>query len=341
VKFIHDDAAFFEAALGQAAAQCGVDVALVEKDYWITHVLWSLHHQGFELWFKGGTSLSKGYGLIQRFSEDIDLKLAPGRVTGLPMVNWKSDKKGAVAARRDYYAKLAACLDIPGTQVVLCGSGPDTPERNPGFNRDAFDAELEVRYPGFHIEKLPGMMRPFVLLELGTARVLPCLERTVSSWVHDAVASLPGNAQRFVDTRVLGIRCVHPLVTLLEKLDAVGRRFPRPETSAEKFVRHYEDIGRLALATRQLPPLEGFDDARGLAEEMLGQRQLKRMPAPADEAFNPVAGPRWEEIREAYAANAGFHWGTRLSLEESCELARGWMDRYLVQGLGLDKGGGA
>jgi predicted nucleotidyltransferase component of viral defense system len=36
--------------------------------------LWALHTQGLEVWFKGGTSLSKGVGLIERFSEDIDLK---------------------------------------------------------------------------------------------------------------------------------------------------------------------------------------------------------------------------------------------------------------------------
>ena len=49
----------------------------IEKDWWVTQIL----HQVFELdmadalVFKGGTSLSKGWGLIQRLSEDIDLAL--------------------------------------------------------------------------------------------------------------------------------------------------------------------------------------------------------------------------------------------------------------------------
>lgn len=59
-------------------------VALVEKDYWVTHTLWALHAQGFDMWFKGGTSLSKGFGIVEGFSEDLDLKLEPGRITASP-----------------------------------------------------------------------------------------------------------------------------------------------------------------------------------------------------------------------------------------------------------------
>jgi predicted nucleotidyltransferase component of viral defense system len=39
-----------------------------------TRELWALDAQGFDVWFKGGTSLSKGSGLIERFSEDLDLR---------------------------------------------------------------------------------------------------------------------------------------------------------------------------------------------------------------------------------------------------------------------------
>jgi len=54
----------------------------VEKDYYVTEAL-RLAAEAFpdELVFKGGTSLSKGWGLIRRFSEDIDLFLDPGRFT--------------------------------------------------------------------------------------------------------------------------------------------------------------------------------------------------------------------------------------------------------------------
>jgi len=51
---------------------------MVEKDYWICHALWALEGSGAEFWFKGGTSLAKGFRLIPRFSEDLDLVLLPG-----------------------------------------------------------------------------------------------------------------------------------------------------------------------------------------------------------------------------------------------------------------------
>ena len=54
------------------AANERIDPALVEKDYWIMHCLYGLQQLGLRFELKGGTSLSKGYGIIDRFSEDID-----------------------------------------------------------------------------------------------------------------------------------------------------------------------------------------------------------------------------------------------------------------------------
>jgi len=45
-----------------------IDPVIVEKDYWMMHVLWGLQEQGFQFSLKGGTSLSKGYKIINRFS---------------------------------------------------------------------------------------------------------------------------------------------------------------------------------------------------------------------------------------------------------------------------------
>ena len=49
-----------------------INPSIVEKDYWVMHTLWGLQQQGFEFELKGGTSLSKGFNIIDRFSEDID-----------------------------------------------------------------------------------------------------------------------------------------------------------------------------------------------------------------------------------------------------------------------------
>ena len=55
-----------------------IDEASAEKDWWVTAVLYVIFHTsiGEYLLFKGGTSLSKGWNIINRFSEDIDLALS-------------------------------------------------------------------------------------------------------------------------------------------------------------------------------------------------------------------------------------------------------------------------
>ena len=60
------------------AAKMGMTEAIVEKDFWVCYMLDYLFHRCCwknNIAFKGGTSLSKAYGLIERFSEDIDLIL--------------------------------------------------------------------------------------------------------------------------------------------------------------------------------------------------------------------------------------------------------------------------
>jgi predicted nucleotidyltransferase component of viral defense system len=100
VSFIHDDRDFPQ-LLTLVTEETRIAPALVEKDYWVTHSMWALHRTGLELWFKGGTSLSKGYGIIERFSEDLDLMVQHGSVGSLPPVaNWTSTNKGPVAAHR-------------------------------------------------------------------------------------------------------------------------------------------------------------------------------------------------------------------------------------------------
>jgi len=86
-----------------------IPVSLIEKDYWVTHTLWALQDLGLEVWFKVGTSLSKGFNLIQRFSEDLDLKLEGGK-RDLPAVrNWKSKERAPLAERRAFSRPSLPC----------------------------------------------------------------------------------------------------------------------------------------------------------------------------------------------------------------------------------------
>ena len=67
MSFIHENAEEFADLVQIVAGERGLRRSIVEKDYWVTHTLWALSRSGLDVWFKGGTSLSKGFGLIERF----------------------------------------------------------------------------------------------------------------------------------------------------------------------------------------------------------------------------------------------------------------------------------
>jgi len=81
---LHEDNEAFSEAVQLTAETIGLPQVYVEKDYWITKALKYLSSSAHvdEVVFKGGTSLSKAYRLIDRFSEDIDLAIFPGDKTG-------------------------------------------------------------------------------------------------------------------------------------------------------------------------------------------------------------------------------------------------------------------
>ena len=77
----HERRLYFE----QAAARRGLSAVVLEKDFWLCWLLGVLFRSKFceSLVFKGGTSLSKVFQVIERFSEDIDLSISPA-LLGLP-----------------------------------------------------------------------------------------------------------------------------------------------------------------------------------------------------------------------------------------------------------------
>lgn len=81
--FLHNHPDFSD-LLRIVAVEKGIDPALVEKDYWIMHCLYGLQKLGLSFELKGGTSLSKGYTVIHRFSEDIDIRITPPKGTTAP-----------------------------------------------------------------------------------------------------------------------------------------------------------------------------------------------------------------------------------------------------------------
>jgi hypothetical protein len=72
---LHENKTLFRQAVQFTADQMKIPAVYVEKDYWVTYVLFTIFNNdiGKDTVFKGGTALSKCYNMIERFSEDIDL----------------------------------------------------------------------------------------------------------------------------------------------------------------------------------------------------------------------------------------------------------------------------
>lgn len=72
---LHDDLDNFKILISATAEYMEIPEVYVEKDYWVTYLLYNLYNSEYKelIAFKGGTSLSKGYKIIDRFSEDVDL----------------------------------------------------------------------------------------------------------------------------------------------------------------------------------------------------------------------------------------------------------------------------
>jgi len=220
---------------------------VVEKDYWIMHCLWGLQQLGLQFEMKGGTSLSKGWGLVERFSEDIDIRFdAPAAL------NIKGNKPAHIAARFAFYDDLAARIKIDGISV----------ERNRSYdNPKAQNGGISLKYTS-HFPPAPAIKRE-VLLEVGFDKTAPNEPRDFSSWALDRARPARPDV---IDNRAIGVRCFNPEYTFVDKLQTICRRFRqhRDRNHLEKdrprnFLRHYYDLYRL-LGVARVQEFIGTED---------------------------------------------------------------------------------
>jgi hypothetical protein len=202
------------------------------------HCLWGLKQLGLHFEMKGGTSLSKGWGIVERFSEDIDIRFDPPAETSLT-----GDKPAHVAARFDFYDTLAGRIKIPGILV----------ERDPAFDdAKAHNGGISLKYESL-FPAAPGI-RKAVLLEIGFDTTAPNEARDLSSWALDRARA---SRLEVADNRALGVSCFNPEYTFVDKLQTICRRFrqhrdrkDRVKDRPRQFLRHYYDLYRLLDVAR-------------------------------------------------------------------------------------------
>jgi hypothetical protein len=212
--------------------ETGIQAGLIEKDYWIMHVLYGLKAQGFEFELKGGTSLSKGYQIIQRFSEDIDIHIKPPVEFGINE-NPNNTKANNVAARKKFYDWLADTIKMDGITSI---------ERDTAFDDEDYyrSGGIRVHYKNYNTP-IEGV-KDGILLEAGFDTITPNQKLTITSWAYERAVK---NNIAIIDNKAVDILCYHPGYTFVEKLQTIATKYRQEQDSGEQkvnFMRQYYDV---------------------------------------------------------------------------------------------------
>lgn len=228
-RYLHNHPDFPE-LLRIVADANDIDPALVEKDYWIMQCLFGLQKLGLTFQLKGGTSLSKGYSIIERFSEDIDIRIEPPHSMGVK-TGRNQDKPEHCLSRKIFYDWLSSAIRIDGIYEV---------------RRDTTFDDAKYRSGGLrlHYRSIIGSyegLKDGILLEVGFDDISPNENRNISSWAYDYAV----DKVLILDNRALHVACYHPGYTLVEKLQAISTKYRLQQETGSfpaNFMRHYYDV---------------------------------------------------------------------------------------------------
>lgn len=232
-----------KALFHNTAAKMGMTDAIIEKDFWVCYMLDYLFHRC--AWkdrfaFKGGTSLSKAYGLIERFSEDIDLIL-DWRVLGYAIdepweerSNTKQDlfnKEANARAEKFLHDEFLPSLSVDlsrelgeGVRCFVDGDDPQT---------------VKIVYP--HSFSDSSILQE-IRLEIGAlAAWTPAQNKTITSYAAQQY-------MRLFEQPSTEILTVLPERTFWEKVTILHREAFRPQERPfpARYSRHYYDLYKMA-----------------------------------------------------------------------------------------------
>ncbi len=222
----------FPALLRILEDETGIQAGLIEKDYWIMHVLFGLKKQGFEFELKGGTSLSKGYQIIHRFSEDLDIHIKPSGEFGINE-NPNNINANNVAKRKKFYDWLAEAIKMDGILSL---------ERDAAFDDEKYYRSGGIRLNYKNNNKPIKGLKEGILLEAGFDTTTPNQSLTISSWAYERALK---SSITIIDNRAIDIVCYDPCYTFVEKLQTIAAKYRQEQESGEEkvnFMRQYYDV---------------------------------------------------------------------------------------------------
>jgi hypothetical protein len=249
------------ALFAATARRVGTTEQNVEKDFWVCWTLDALFRQlpaeGPRLLFKGGTSLSKAFGLIERLSEDIDITVFRadlGEAAPVDELEALSGKQRRArldairdACRRYVHGDLRAQLAITLEAALEAAGRRGDPTGVAADESEPDSQTLLVHYPSV-VETLDSYIRPSVKVELGAKSALdPHVSASVEPFVATEMATS--------GLRVQGVTTIEASRTFWDKvliLHGLRRWFERRgevRQEGHRITRHYYDVHRLFRAS--------------------------------------------------------------------------------------------
>jgi hypothetical protein len=237
----------------QTSESSGLPSSAVEKDWWVTlslNIIFSLPYAN-QIVFKGGTSLSKAWYLIERFSEDIDLVIDRkhlGFEGELSKTQVKKLRKASYSfIGTDFYTDINNALiklGISDYELVVQETK----------NTDTDPLIIELRYKSLTEES--DYLKPRVLIEVGARSLMePVDEKVIISMVSSEFSQLP-----FAEKEII-IPVVSPKRTFLEKIFLLHEEFQK-ETKfirVERMSRHLYDLEKLMDTPHGIEALKDSD----------------------------------------------------------------------------------
>ncbi|MEA3486632.1 MAG: nucleotidyl transferase AbiEii/AbiGii toxin family protein [Thermodesulfobacteriota bacterium] len=251
-KFLSFSEARRRTVCEQSQNKLGLPPATIEKDFWVCWTLkklFTLPEWGSRLTFKGGTSLSKGWALIERFSEDIDIvinrgvlgfdgEMAPDRAPSKKQMG-KRLKALKEASQKCVNESLLPLLEkaisheMPSELSWRLHPDPDDPDGQ----------TLLLAYPTAFSDRT-SYLEQVVKIELGArSDTEPTQDIYIHPYLEDAFPNL------FPQSHIT-IRTVSPHRTFWEKALLLHEETFRPPEKKRKarMARHYYDLYRLIKA---------------------------------------------------------------------------------------------
>jgi hypothetical protein len=229
----------------QAAIRRNVSPVVIEKDFWVCWMLGILFQSDFagSLVFKGGTSLSKVFGVIERFSEDIDLSVSPAFLK-LPDAGTSRNQANKWMTRAEAACGVAVQNQIGPAMEAAVASVLGTASR-PWFE---FLTDVGTNSPVllFHYPSLQptgfDYLKRSVKLEFGSLTdQQPVGWHPIRPWMAEALPEALGDWQ----CQVVALEVER---SFWEKATILHTEYHRPadKTTPDRFSRHYADVAALA-----------------------------------------------------------------------------------------------